>query len=308
MKPRRSVLSVPGHIEKMHQKARGSRADVIMLDLEDSVPAGEKDTARQTVVQSLLAGGWSEKTITARINGLDTPYGYRDLTALAESAGHLLESIVIPKVDSPADIHFASRLLDGIEAYKGFSNRIGLEAIIESAAGLESISETVRAGRRLQTLVFGVADYSASIGARLISLSGHGEKEEELYPGHRWHFAMSRIVMAAKAQGLMAIDAPFGNFKDIKGLQRSSIMALSLGFDGKWAIHPSQIDTINAVFTPGIEDIQRARRILLAAEEADHQKRGALAVDGRMVDQATVRLARQLWEQAKRLKLFDDAD
>ena len=203
---------------------------------------------------------------------------------MAESAGHLLDTIVIPKVDAAADIHFASRLLDGIEAFKGFPNRIGLEAIIESAAGLESVSDTARAGKRLKTLIFGVADYSASIGARLISLSGHGEKEEQVYPGHRWHFAMSRIVMAAKAHGLLAIDAPFGNFNDNEGLQRSSIMALSLGFDGKWAIHPSQIKTINEVFTPGVEDIQRARRILLAAEEADLQKRGALAVNGRMAN------------------------
>ena len=185
MKPRRSILSVPGHMDKMHHKAQQSDADVIMLDLEDSVPAGEKDKARQTVIASLQAGGWSHKTITARINGLDTAFGYRDLTALAEAAGHLLDTIVVPKVDSPADIHFASRLLDGIEMYKQFSDRIGLEAIIESAAGLEAVSDTAKADRRLKALVFGVADYSASIGARLVSLSGHGEKEDQIYPGHR---------------------------------------------------------------------------------------------------------------------------
>ncbi len=303
MKPRRSILSVPGHVEKMHAKARQSRADVVMLDLEDSVPPKAKETARTAVVNALRTIDWGAKIVTARINALDTPFGYRDLLVLAEEAGERLDAVVIPKVDDRADIHFADRMLTGIEMARGLSARIGLEAIIESARGLANVGEIAAASDRLATLIFGVADYSASIGARLTSISGHGEKEEELYPGHRWHFAMSRLVMAAKAHGLMAIDAPYGNFKDTSGLRRAAVMAAALGCDGKWAIHPEQLDTINAVFSPAPADIERARRVIAAYTEAQAAGRGAVSVDGRMVDRASLRLAQQLWEQARHLKL-----
>lgn len=301
MKPRRSILSVPGHVEKMHHKAAASAADVIMLDLEDSVPLEAKTDARQQVIRSLKEIDWASKTLTVRINGLDTGYGYRDLLAVAEAAGAYLADIVIPKVDHPRDIHFAARLLDGIELHTGLQRPLGLEASIETAAGLEQVSAIADASDRVQTLVFGIADYSASIGARLVSLSGHGEKEETLYPGHRWHFALSRMVMAGKARGLRVIDAPYGNFKDPEGLQRSAVMASALGCDGKWAIHPGQIEILNRVFSPTREDIERAGRVLEAFQEAQERGRGAIAVDGRMVDQATVRMARQLWDQARHL-------
>jgi citrate lyase subunit beta/citryl-CoA lyase/malyl-CoA/(S)-citramalyl-CoA lyase len=194
-------------------------------------------------------------------------------------------------------------MLDGIELNKGWTKKIGIEASIETAIGLEAVSEIARAGDRIQTLVFGVADYSASIGARLVSLSGHGEKEAEIYPGHRWHFAMSRIAMAAKANGLQAIDAPYGNFKDPEGLKQGASMACALGYDGKWAIHPDQIDIINQTFSPSREDIERARKVLDAHHLATMKGLGAVAVEGRMVDQATVRLAGLLWEQAGYLGL-----
>ena len=303
MKPRRSILSVPGHIEKMHRKASLSHADVVMLDMEDSVPIDEKDKARKIVARSLQSIQWGEKTVTARINSLDTAFGYRDLITLGEEGGAVLDSIVIPKVDHCGDVHFADRLLRGIENHRGLSRPIGIEAIIESAVGLEKISEIAGASGRLKTLVFGVADYSASIGARLVSISGHGEKEELWYPGHRWNFALSRIVMAAKAHGLMAIDAPYGNYTDPDGLRRSAQIACALGCDGKWAIHPDQIEALNVVFSPSAEDIDRARRVLEAYEEARAKGRGAAAVEGRMIDAATVRLARRLWDQAKHLGL-----
>ena len=305
MKPRRSILSVPGHVEKMHRKASESPADVIMLDLEDSVPASEKDQARKVVIDSLQSIDWGAKTVTARINALDTAFGYRDLITLGEEGGSVLDSVVIPKVDHCADVHFADRLLRGIEIRHCLPHPIGIEAIIESAAGLQQVSEIAGASDRLKTLVFGVADYSASIGARLASVSGHGEKEEMLYPGHRWNFAVSRMVMAAKAHGLMAIDAPYGNYKDPDGLRRSALIACALGCDGKWAIHPDQINVINAVFSPSPEDIERARKVLKAYEEARSKGRGAAAVEGRMIDAATVRLARQLWELAKHLGLVE---
>ena len=303
MKPRRSTLSVPGHIEKMHVKASQRDVDVIMLDLEDSVPVEAKESARARVIQSIHAQDWQGTTVTVRINGLDTHFGYRDLLEVAEAAGPRIEAVVVPKVDHPGDIHFVCRMLDGIEAAKGFSNRINIEAIIESAEGLEQVSQIAKASERLISLVFGIVDYSASIGARLVSISGHGEKEEEIYPGHRWNFEMSRIVMAAKAHGLLAIDAPYGNFKDPAGLQRSAALACALGYDGKWAIHPDQIDIINQVFSPSKEDVDRAIKVLAAHNKAQEKGLGAVAVEGRMVDQATVRLARQLYEQAKHLKL-----
>jgi malyl-CoA/(S)-citramalyl-CoA lyase len=303
MKPRRSTLSVPGHIEKMHVKASQRDVDVIMLDLEDSVPVDAKESARTRVIQSIHTLNWQDTILTVRINGLDTPFGYRDLLEVAEAAGPSIEAVVVPKVNHPGDIHFVSRMLDGIEAAKGFSKRIHIEAIIESAEGLEQVSQIAKASDRLITLVFGIVDYSASIGARLVSISGHGEKEEEIYPGHRWNFEMSRIVMAAKAHGLLAIDAPYGNFKDPTGLQRSAALACALGYDGKWAIHPDQIDIVNQVFSPSKEDVDRAVKVLAAHKEAREKGLGAVAVEGRMVDQATVRLAKQLYEQAKHLKL-----
>lgn len=303
MKPRRSTLSVPGHVVKMHTKAARSSADVVMLDLEDSVPVEAKESARKLVINSLTAIDWQAKTVTYRINGLDTPFAYRDLLEVVEAAGDRIDSVVVPKVNHPGDIQFVSRMLDGIELNHNFSRRIGIEASMESAQGLARISETAGASKRLKTLVFGIADYSASINARLVSISGHGENEESVYPGHRWNFEMSRIVMAAKANDLLTIDAPYGNFKDLKGLEHSATMACALGFDGKWAIHPDQIDTINQVFSPSRQDIARAEKVLAAYKKAENKGHGAVAVDGRMVDRATLRLASQLYEQAKHLKL-----
>lgn len=303
MKPRRSNLSVPGHVEKMHGKASNSNADVIMLDLEDSVPINEKEKARSQVIESLLSLDWSRKTVTVRINSLDTPFAYRDLLEVVENAGHIIEAIVVPKVNSSGDISFVDRMLDGIEMNKELPASIGIEISIETAEGLLRSDEIARESSRGRTLVFGIADYSASVGARLVSISGHGEREEELYPGHRWHFALSKMVMAAKAKGYLAIDAPYGNFKDLDGLRRSSVMSCALGCDGKWAIHPGQIDIINEVFTPSREDIELASKVLEANAKAAKEGRGAVAVEGRMVDQATVRMAKQLWQQAKYLQL-----
>lgn len=303
MNTHRSVLSVPGHVRKMHDKAAVSGADVIMLDLEDSVPQEAKETARRQVLQSLLDIDWRDKILTVRINGLDTAFAYRDLLDVVEGAGEKIAAIVVPKVNTPGDIHFVGRMLDGIELARQLPGNIGIEASIETAEGMEAVTAIARASRRIQTLVFGIADYSASIGARLVSISGHGENEADIYPGHRWHFALSRLVMAAKANGLLAIDAPYGHFKDLDGLRQSAVMACALGCDGKWAIHPSQLDTINQVFSPTPEDVERAITILEAARAAGAVQRGAVAVDGRMVDQATVRLARRLYDQALHLGL-----
>jgi citrate lyase beta subunit len=309
MKPRRSILSVPGHIEKMHVKAARSAADVIMLDLEDSVPIDAKEAARRQVLKSLKAVDWRHHSVTVRINALDSAFAYRDLLEIAEGAGGVLAAVVVPKVNHPGDIHFVDRMLDGIERAMPLRRAaIGIEASIETAQGLAAAEAVAGASKRLQTLVFGIADYSASVGARLVSISGHGEQEADVYPGHRWHFAISRLVMAAKANGLLAIDAPYGNFKDAAGLRRSASMAGAIGCDGKWAIHPDQIDTINQAFSPTPEEIELAATVLRADRVARTQGRGAVAVEGRMVDQATVRLARRLYTLAQHLGLVDSSD
>ena len=228
MKPRRSILSVPGHIEKMHHKAAASSADVLMLDLEDSVPVDVKESARRQVINELQSMDWQGKTITFRMNALDTPFGYRDLLEVVESAGHAIDSVVVPKVNHPGDIHFVSRMLDGIEMDRKTTRPMSIEASIETAAGMERVADIAKSSHRLCSLIFGIADYQASIGARLVSISGHGENEEDIYPGHRWNFAMSRMVMAAKAGDLLAIDAPYGNFRDPDGLRRATAVSCAL--------------------------------------------------------------------------------
>lgn len=294
MRPNRTVLSVPGHIEKMHLKAAGSDTDVIMLDLEDSVPPDKKEAARAQVIKTILDTKFGPGRLTLRINSIETPFAYRDLLETVETCGHKIDAVVIPKVADAGDIHFAHRLLSGIEAAKGLHRRIRIEASIETARGLENASAIAAASDRLYSLVFGVADYSVSIGTGLASLSGHGEGEADLYPGHRWHFPLSRMVMAAKAAGLLAIDAPYGNFRDATGLEEGARLARALGCDGKWVIHPDQIGTVNRVFTPSAEEITRAKKVLAAAEDAEKRGLGAVAVDGRMIDRATLGLARKV--------------
>ena len=288
----RSTISVPGHIEKMHAKAFASPVDVIMLDLEDSVPVEAKHSAREQVIKTLTSVEAREGMgISVRVNGTDTPYCFRDAIEVVKAASAKIDSIVLPKTDCAGDVHFLSRLLDGIEAELGTEKQIAIDASIESALAIENIAE-IAAAPRVRALIFGIADYSASIGARLTSISGHGEEDADVYPGHRWNYVMSRIVQSAKAHNLLAIDAPYGNFRDLLELGKSAKISAALGFDGKWAIHPSQIETINNVFSPSSEEIERANRILEAAKAAPG--RGAVAIDGRMVDRATIRLAQKL--------------
>ncbi|RLB90280.1 MAG: CoA ester lyase [Deltaproteobacteria bacterium] len=303
MRPNRTNLSVPGHVKKMHSNALICKADVVMLDLEDSVPTNKKHEALKMVIQSLRDLNWGTKTVTVRINAPDTPFAYKEIIEIIENAGERLDAIVVPKINHPGDIHFISRLLDGVEMGCHFKKKIKIEASIETAKGLEAVSEIAKASSRMKTLVFGVADYSDSIGARLVSLSGHGENEEEIYPGHRWHYPLSKIVAAAKANDLLAIDAPFGNFKDMQGLKRSAALASALGYDGKWVIHPDQIESVNKIFTPSPKEIERAKSIQDAVKKAGNIGRGAVAIDGKMMDQATLRLAKKILDQAAHLGL-----
>ncbi len=301
---RRSVLSVPGSSDKMIGKAMGLPADEVMLDLEDGVAVEEKETARLRIIRALRDCDWGARVRACRINGLDTPFSYRDIIDVVEQAGEGIDVIVIPKVEKAADVQFVDLLLSQIESRLGLDRSIGLEASIETALGMLNVKEIAFASPRLETLVFGIADYGASLTMPSSGISGHGDAEEH-YPGHRWHFPMSRVAMAAKAAGLAAIDAPYGDFKDQAGLEKFCQMAVSLGYDGKWAIHPAQLDTINMAFSPSGEDIARARRILRAYEQARGSGAGATAVDGKMVDGASIRLARITVEHARRLGLVE---
>ncbi len=287
---RRSILSVPGHIAKMHAKAAASEADVVMLDLEDSVPISEKENARQTVIDSVNQMEWGDKLLSVRINQPGNRYAYKDLIEIIPRCAGKPGSIVIPKVSTPADVHFVEKMIESLEDEYGIKEKISLEPSIEDPRGLENVSEIAGASKRNISLVFGIADFSSAIGAKLYSISGHGENED-FFPGYRWQYVLSKMVVAAKARDIIVIDAPYGNFKDVEGLKRSAMIAAALGVDGKWAIHPSQIDTINEVFSPSPEEIERAKRVIEAHEKALKEGKGAVEIDGRMIDSATIRLA-----------------
>ncbi len=299
---RRSILSVPGNVRKMIDKARSLPADVIMLDLEDSVPLEQKEDARKLVIESLLSGNWNGFVMSVRINPMDSPFAYRDLIEIAENCLDVIDTIVIPKVNHSCEVRAVDYFLTQIEMSKGVNpGKIGLEASIETAEGMLRVEEIAFSSERLETLVFGVADYSTSISAIVKGVSGHGDSEG-FYMGHRWHFPISRMVMAAKAAGLCAIDAPYGDFRDAEGLRKSCQMSAALGCDGKWAIHPAQLEIINEVYTPSQEDIERSKKIVEAYESAAYSGKGALAIDGKMIDGATLRISQNILAKWKAIK------
>ncbi|MFZ2445302.1 MAG: CoA ester lyase [Syntrophobacteraceae bacterium] len=293
---RRSIISVPANREKMLTKAFSLDADMIMLDLEDSVPVQEKEEARKRVIAAFKEQDWKGKVRSYRINGMDTPFAYRDIIDVVEEAGEFIDVIVVPKVNDAAELKAIDYLLTQIEARMGLMRRIGLEPSIETAAGMLRAGEIAFASPRLETLVFGVADYGASLTMLSKGISGHGDMEE-FYPGHRWHFPLSRMAMAAKAAGLAAIDAPYGDYKDPEGLKRSCLLSAALGYDGKWVIHPDQIAIINELFTPTAEDVARSCRILEAYGQAQCEGCGSLSIDGKMVDAASIRVAQVICSQ-----------
>ena len=297
IKRRRSILSVPGHRETMHQKAAPCDADVIMLDLEDSCPVDEKTGARATILASIRTLDWGDKTLTLRINPVDTPYALRDLLEIIPAAGSRLDTVVVPKVESAADLHFVDRVLTSLETEAGIERPIGIEAIIESAKALRDADAIAAASPRLRCLVFGIADYSASIHMPLTSVSGHGENDG-VYPGDPLHFVYGRLIMCGKAAGLQVIDAPHGNFRDPEATRIAAHRSRALGFDGKWAIHPAQIDILNQIFSPDEEEIARARQVIETYEQAKAEKKGAAAIGGSMIDQASLRMARDVMARA----------
>jgi len=309
----RSELAVPGSNTRMLEKAPNSGADVVFLDLEDAVAPDDKAQARKNVIEALNDLDWSDCAVSVRINGLDTHYCYRDIVDVVEQAGDKLDTILIPKVGTPADILFVSTLLEQIEAARKIK-QINIHILIETALGManvESIAQTCP--ERLEAMVFGVADYAASTQARTTQMGGanpdyfmltHPDNEgsRERHWGDQWHFAISRMVVACRAYGLRPIDGPFGDIQDPEGYKAVARSVAALGVEGKWAIHPSQIALANEVFTPPEAEVDRARRILLAMDQAAKEGRGAVALDGRLIDAASIRQAQVMVDKAAQIE------
>lgn len=308
----RSELAVPGTSVQMFEKAAQSDADVIFLDLEDAVAPDDKAQARKNIIKALNEIDWGKKTMSVRINGLDTHYMYRDVVDVVEQAGERLDLIMIPKVGTAADVYAVDMLVTQIEDAKGYKKRIGFEHIIETALGMQNVTEIAGASKRNESLHFGVADYAASTRARTTIIGGVNpdyavltdpleDGSRAVHWGDMWHYALARMVVAARANGLRPVDGPFGDFQDAEGYRAAARRAAVLGCEGKWAIHPSQIALANEVMSPSEKEVTRARRILEAMAEAAAQGKGAVSLDGRLIDYASIRQAEVLVEKARQI-------
>jgi citrate lyase beta subunit len=288
----RSELAVPGSNPSMIDRAAESAADYVFLDIEDAVAPPDKEQARKNIIAALNGIDWRAKgkTVSVRINGLDTHYMYRDVVDIMEQAGDRLDTILVPKVGVPADLYMVEALVNQIEMAKGYATRVGLEALIETALGMSNVEAIAAFPGRLEALHFGVADYAASCKARTVSIGGLNPN----YPGDQWHFALSRMTVACRAHGLRAMDGPFGDYSDPEGFRDAARRAAALGIEGKWAIHPSQVALANEEFSPPEKEVERARRILLALSEAEAQGKGAASLDGKMIDAASARMAQNI--------------
>ena len=308
----RSELAIPGSQPNMFEKAAKLDVDVIFLDLEDAVAPDEKNQARKNVIEALNDIDWGKKSMSVRINGLDTHYMYRDVVDVVEQAGKRLDMIMIPKVGTSADVYALDMLLTQIEDAKGYKKRIGLEHIIETALGMQNVNEIAAASKRNESLHFGVADYAASTRARTTSIGGANENyavltgssetdNREVHWGDMWHYAIARMVVAARANGLRPLDGPFGDFSDPDGYRAAAQRAAVLGCEGKWAIHPSQVSLANEVMSPSASEVDRAERILKAMAEAEAAGKGAVSLDGRLIDYASIRQAEVMVQKVKQI-------
>jgi citrate lyase subunit beta/citryl-CoA lyase len=281
----------------MIEKAADSAADYVFLDLEDAVAPDDKLQARKNIIEALNDIDWAAKgkTVSIRINGLDTHYMYRDLVDVVEQAGSKLDTILIPKVGNPADVYMVDAMVTQIEEAKGFTNKIGIEALIETALGMANVEAIATSSPRMEAMHFGVADYAASNRARTVNIGGLNPD----YPGDQWHHAISRMTVACRAYGLRPIDGPFGDFNDPDGFLLAARRGAALGIEGKWAIHPSQIELANQVFTPPEAEVTKAHRILEELEKAAREGKGAASLDGKMIDAASARMAENVVRAAE---------
>ena len=288
----RSELAVPGSSPKMFEKALNSSADYIFLDLEDAVSPNDKVTARENTIKALKDFDWrgKGKTISVRINGLDTHYMYRDLVDIVEQVGDKLDTVLVPKAGTASDVYMVDCILTQIETSKKLKNKIGIECLIETALGMSNIKEIAQSSDRLEALHFGVADYAASLRARTVVIGGLNPD----YPGDQWHHGLSEMVMTCRAYGLRAIDGPFGDFNDPEAYVAAAKRGAAIGIEGKWAIHPSQIDLANKVFSPPEAEVNKAKRILEELDKAAKEGKGAAQLDGRMIDAASARMAENI--------------
>ncbi len=296
----RSELAVPGSSPKMFEKALNSDADYIFLDLEDAVSPNDKESARLNVIQALKEMDWrgNGKTISVRINGLDTHYMYKDVVEIMTQVGEFVDTLLIPKVGVRDDVYMVDCLVSQIEQEKKLKNPIGLECLIETALGMVNIEEIAKSSSRLEALHFGVADYAASLRARTVIIGGLNPD----YPGDQWHHGLAKLVATCRAFGLRPIDGPFGDIKDPEGYINAAKRGAAIGIEGKWAIHPSQIEHANNVFSPPDSEVEKATKILDELEKAAQEGRGAAQLDGRMIDAASARMAENIVNIDKLIK------
>lgn len=305
----RSELAVPGSNTALFEKAAQSAADIIFLDLEDAVAPDDKPQARKNIIAGLNEIDWGKKTMMIRINGLDTHYMYRDVVDIVEACPRL-DMILIPKVGVPQDVYALDMMVTQIENAMGRNKRIGFEVLIETALGMANVEAIAQSSKRLEAMSFGVADYAASTRARTTVIGGVNkdsgvltDKDEQgnrdYYWTDPWHAAQTRMMVACRAYGLRPIDGPFGDFSDPDGFVAASNRVAVLGYEGKWAIHPSQIELANQVFTPSDAEVTRARRIMEAMAQAAAEGKGAVSLDGRLIDIASIRMAEALLQKAE---------
>ncbi len=295
MRARRSELSTPGSSETMMAKAAASNADLVFLDLEDAVAPSEKVASRAKIVTALTTHDWGRKTRAIRMNSIDTQWAYEDVIHVVEEAQGCLDLIIVPKVKSASDVKWVDVLLTQIETKHNMQKRIALEVLIEEVEAMINVEEIARSCSRLEALIFGPGDYSASQGVRVGSVGGGANK----YPGDLWHYARNKIVIAARAAGIEAVDGPYANFRNADGYAEECRRSLTLGFVGKWAIHPSQIDIANEIYSPTQAEVDRARNSIAAYAKAEAEGLGSVAVDGVMVDAASIRIMQNIVNKAE---------
>lgn len=300
--PNRCQLFGPGSRPELFEKMARSAADVVNIDLEDSVAPAEKDRAREEAVRAVREIDWGGKSLSIRVNGLDTPWWYRDVVGVVENAGERLDRLMIPKVGRAADIYAVEALVAAIEQATGRGRRLHLEAIIETAAGAQNVDQIAAASGRLVAMSFGVADYAASMGMRVTGIGGAQEDyrmvgEDGPSLADPWHYPVARMVAACRTHGVLPVDGPFGDFSDPEGYRAQALRSATLGCVGKWAIHPAQVEMCNRVFTPSDEVYGRARRILEAMREAQARGEGAAELDGKLIDIASQRQAEGIVRQ-----------